>query len=103
MSNNETQELKNILLDFIVEQKEFNEIQKEFNKEQKESNQNMDKKMDRVQYYLEETMAHHTKMFFDEQIELKSKVDELNSDVFNLKNDLIDLMSKFKLLEQRKI
>jgi hypothetical protein len=103
----EINELKNVMLEFIgeqrqfnKEQKEFNKEQKEFNKEQKQFNVDIDKKVDKVQYYLEETMASHTKMFFEEQMKLKSKVDVLNEKVFGLKNDLIDLTSQFKLFSK---
>ena len=106
MSNNEVSELKNILVDFVKEQKEFNKEQKQFNKEQKQFNKEqmqfnkgIDKKIDKVQYFLEETMAEHTKMFFEEQIELKSKVNDLNTEVFDLKNDLLDLARQFKLMQ----
>jgi len=61
---NEENELKGILLDFIKEQRVFNDEQRVFN-------QKIDKKIDKVQYFLEETIAEHTKMFFSEQIELK--------------------------------
>jgi len=40
-------------------------------------------------------------MFSEEQIELKSKVDELNDDVYSLKNDLLDLISQFQLYKQQ--
>ena len=94
MVNTEIKELKNILLDFIVEQKQFNSEQKQFNSEQKQfnseqkqfnseqkqfnseillSNQELDKKIDKVQYYLEETMASHTKMFFWRNYGIKIK------------------------------
>jgi len=89
----EINELKNVMLEFIVEQRQFNKEQMQFNKD-------IDKKVDKVQYYLEETMASHTKMFFEEQMELKTKVDVLNEDVFDLKNDLIDLTSQFKLFSK---
>ena len=98
-NNNEISELKNILIDFIQEQKQFNKEQKQFNEEQKQFNENINKKIDKVQYFLEETIAEHTKMFFEEQIELKSKVNELNVEIFNLKNDLLDLASQFKLMQ----
>ena len=89
----EINELKNVMLEFIGEQRQFN-------KEQKQFNVDIDKKVDKVQYYLEETMASHTKMFFEEQMKLKSKVDVLNEEVFDLKNDLIDLTSQFKLFSK---
>jgi len=90
----EINELKNILLDFIVEQKKFN-------KEQKQFNIDIDKKIDKVQYFLEETMASHTKMFFEEQIELKSQVSELNTEVFDLRNNVAELMSQMRMLQQK--
>ena len=89
----EINELKNVMLEFITEQRQFNKEQRQFNKD-------IDKKVDKVQYYLEETMASHTKMFFEEQMELKTKVDVLNEDVFDLKNDLMDLTSQFKLFQK---
>ena len=89
----EINELKNVMLEFIAEQRQFNKEQMQFNKD-------IDKKVDKVQYYLEETMASHTKMFFEEQMELKTKVDVLNEDVFDLKNDLMDLTSQFKLFQK---
>ena len=97
----EIKELKNILLDFIWEQKEFNKEQKQFNKEQKQFNEEIDKKIDKVQYFLEETIASHTKMFFEEQIELKSQVNELNEEVFDLRNSVADLMIQVRTLQQR--
>jgi len=100
MSNNEVFELKNILVDFVKEQKQFNKEQKQFNKEQKQFNTNIDKKVDKVQYFLEESLAEHTKMFFEEQMELKSKVNDLNTEVFDLKNDLLELASQFKLMQK---
>ena len=39
-------------------------------------------------------------MFFEEQMELKSKVNDLNTEVFDLKNDLLELASKFKLMQK---
>ena len=87
MSKSEIQEVKDILLGFVKEQKQFNK--------------DIDKKIDKVQYYLEETMASHTKMFFEEQMELRSKVNDLNDEVFELKNNLIDLMSQVRYLQQK--
>ena len=92
----EVNELKNILLNFIKEQKKFNEEQKYFN-------DSIDKKIDKVQYFLEETIASHTKMFFEEQIELKSQVNELNDELFDLRNTVADLMSQIRILQERKI
>ena len=40
-------------------------------------------------------------MFSEEQIELKSKVDELNDNVYSLKNDLLDLILQFQLYKQQ--
>jgi len=100
-------ELKDILTNFIKEQKEFNDEQRQFNSEQREFNgeqrqfnKEIDKKIDKAQYFLEETIAEHTKMFFSEQMELKWKVDSLNTKMYNLKNDLINLSSQFKLLQR---
>ncbi len=101
MVKSEIHELKSILLDFIKEQNQFNAEQKKFNAEQKKFNKNIDKKIDKVQYYLEETMASHTKMFFEEQMELRSKVNDLNDEVFDLKNSLSDLMTQVRYLQQK--
>lgn len=112
-SNTEVTELKNIMLGFISEQKQFNEEQKQFNeeqrqfnegqkqfdKEQREFNKNIDRKVDKVQYFLEETIAENTKMFFEEQISIKNHVRELEDEVKDMKMDLMELSSQFKLLK----
>ena len=83
---------------FIEEQRTFNEEQRTFNEEQKIFNQEIDKKADKVQYFLEEALATNTKMFFEEQIELKSYVKELEIEIEALKEDILDLNTRFNLL-----
>ncbi len=68
--NDDISEIKKLLTWFIQEQKAFNEEQKAFNEK-------IDKKVDKVQYFLEETIAENTKMFFEEQIEMKNYIREL--------------------------
>ena len=99
MATNDVSELKNILVDFIGEQRKFNDEQRTFNSEQREFNKWIDKKIDKVQYYLEETMAEHVKTFFEENMVLKSKIEELNVEVFDIKNELMELSSQFKLMK----
>ncbi len=40
----------------------------------------------------------YTKLFSKEHEEMKSRIKELEDNVFQLKNDLLDLSSKIKLL-----
>lgn len=87
----EISELKEILTGFIKEQKVFNEEQRAFNEK-------IDKKVDKVQYFLEETIAEHTKMFFQEQIEMKSDMKEMGEEIISLKDQLNDLSSRINLL-----
>lgn len=87
----EVWELKQILLSFIQEQTKFNEEQKAFNI-------SIDKKIDKVQYFLEETVATQTKMFFEEQIEMKTEMREMETEITNLKNDLSNLSLRVNLL-----
>ena len=94
----EIAELKQILLSFIQEQKVFNEEQRDFNEEQKVFNVSIDKKIDKVQYFLEETVASQTKMFFEEQIEMKTEMREMEVEISNLKNDLSNLSLRVNLL-----
>jgi len=54
MANSEITEVKNILLDFIKYQKDVNKRQEGFNGKQEGFNLSFDKKIDKVQYYLEE-------------------------------------------------
>ena len=46
-------------------------------------------------------MASYTKMFFEEQIELKSQLSELNEEVFDLRNNVAELMSQMRMLQQK--
>ncbi|MDD2916512.1 MAG: hypothetical protein PHH70_01570 [Candidatus Gracilibacteria bacterium] len=102
------QELKEILVGFITEQKGFNEEQKKFNEEQRVFNEEqrsfnveIDKKVDRVQYFLEEPLAQNTKMFFEEQIEMKATIKELEDEVVHLKNDMLHFTSQLNMLLAR--
>ena len=92
-------DIKNLLTGFITEQKEFNEIVTGFITEQKEFNIRIDKKIDKVQYYLEESLAQATKMFFEEQIELKAEVESLENEVSNLNETVAHIMSELKILQ----
>jgi hypothetical protein len=47
---------------------------------------------------LEEALATNTKMFFEEQLELKSYVKDLESEVESLKEDILDLNTRFNLM-----
>lgn len=114
-NNSELKEIKNILIWFISEQKDFNnKIEKKinnlesfnekqkifnekiesFNEEQKAFNEKIEKKIDKAQYFLEETIATNTKMFFEEQIEMKTEMREMEDEIKYLKNDLIELTLK---------
>jgi hypothetical protein len=92
-------DIKNLLTGFITEQQKFNSEQKQFNAEQREFNIKIDKKIDKVQYYLEESLAQSTKMFFEEQIELKAEVESLENEVSNLNETVAHIMSELKLLQ----
>ncbi|MFA5917113.1 MAG: hypothetical protein WC850_02655 [Candidatus Gracilibacteria bacterium] len=82
--NNEITEIKELLVGFIQEQKLFNE--------------KIDKKIDKVQYFLEETIAENTKMFFEEQIEMKNYIRELEGQIKTIKSQMVDLSSRVNLL-----
>jgi hypothetical protein len=82
--NNEITEIKELLVWFIQEQKLFNE--------------KIDKKIDKVQYFLEETIAENTKMFFEEQIEMKNYIRELEWQIKTIKSQMVDLSSRVNLL-----
>lgn len=106
--------LENVLANFITEQREFNTEQREFNVEQREFNAEqrkfnaeqiefnvqIDKKIDKVQYFLEESIAENTKMFFEEQIKVKSHVKELEIEVLGLKDDLLELTAQFHAFQK---
>ncbi|MDD2871384.1 MAG: hypothetical protein PHS49_05315 [Candidatus Gracilibacteria bacterium] len=98
--NKQIDELKSILVDFINIQTKFNEEQKQFNEEQKQFNEKIDKKIDKVQYFLEETIAENTKIFFDEQIQIKTHVRVLEKDISNLKQDVLELSSQVRVLQR---
>ncbi len=89
--NNEIKEIKELLVWFIKEQTLFNEEQKLFNEK-------IDKKLDKVQYFLEETIAENAKMFFEEQIEMKSYIRELEWQIKTIKSQMVDLSSRVNLL-----
>jgi uncharacterized protein YydD (DUF2326 family) len=106
-NSNQMTELKDILTNFInvqtkfnEEQKLFNEEQKLFNEEQKLFNGKIDKKIDKVQYFLEETIAENTKMFFEEQIQIKTHVRSIERDVSILKEDVLELSSQVRILQR---
>ena len=110
--NENINEIKELLTWFIKEQKVVNQEQKVFNKEQKifnkeisdfvkeqrEFNETIIKKIDKVQYFLEETIAENTKMFFEEQIEMKNYIRELENEVDYMKWQISDLSSRVNLL-----
>lgn len=110
--NNEIKEIKELLTWFIKEQKIFNEEQKSFNEEQKSFNEEqkifneeqksfnekIDKKIDKVQYFLEETIAENAKIFFKEQNEMKSYIRELEWQIETIKSQMLDLSSRVNLL-----
>ena len=56
---------------------------------------------EKIYTFLAKEYRVHTKMFFEEQMELRSKVNDLNDEVFELKNNLIDLMSQVRYLQQK--
>lgn len=89
--NNEIKEIKELLVWFIKEQTIFNEEQRVFNEK-------IDKKIDKVQYFLEETIAENAKMFFEEQIEMKSYIRELEWQIETIKWQMLDLSSRVNLL-----
>jgi hypothetical protein len=89
--NNEIKEIKELLVWFIKEQKLFNEEQKLFNEK-------IDKKIDKVQYFLEETIADNAKMFFEEQIEMKNYIRELEWQIKTIKSQMLDLSNRVNLL-----
>jgi len=100
-------DLKNVLTGFILEQREFNWEQMEFNSEQRQFNSeqrqfniSIDKKIDKVQYFLEETIADNAKMFFEEQIALKTNIREIEADVSGLKADTLELTSQFRSFQK---
>lgn len=101
----EVSELKDVLLWFIKEQTQFNQEQRQFNEEQRQFtqeqrqfNEHIEKKVDRVQYFLEETVATQAKMFFEEQVEMKADMREMESEITSLKNKLSDLSWRVNLL-----
>ena len=67
----EINDLKNILLDFIVEQKQFNE--------------KIEIKIDKVQYFLEETIVKNAEIFFDEHIKIKNDIIKIENDISKIK------------------
>ena len=100
--DNEVNEVKQILSQFVLEQKKFNTEQKEFNnwvknfiskqeqfnaeqrafvEEQREFNGVIDAKIDKAQYFLEETIAENTKMFFEEQVRMKNRIGILENQI----------------------
>ena len=139
---NEINELKNILIDFIVEQKKFNkeqlefnaeqkifnEEQKKFNKEQLEFNAeqkifnaeqkifnaeqiefNMEQKLfngkiirkiDKAQYFLEESIAENHLWFFEEQHRVNKKIDFLDEELTEQRTAILDLTSQVKILQR---
>jgi hypothetical protein len=90
----------NVQTKFNKEQKAFNEEQKVFNEEQREFNQKIDKKIDKVQYFLEETIVENSKIFFEEQVKIKTHVRELETEVSSLKDDMVDLASQIRVLQR---
>ena len=60
--------------------------------------QKIDKKIDKVQYFLEETIAENTKMFFEEQIKMKNYIRELEVQLNDMKWQILDLSSRVNLL-----
>jgi hypothetical protein len=97
--NPQITELQQVLISFITEQRQFNAEQRQFNAEQMEFNEKIDKKIDKVQYYLEESLAHATKVFFEEQIELKAEVKELEWEVSRMWELIATLMSDIQQLQ----
>lgn len=95
------QELTKILVGFITEQKAFNAEQKAFNAEQRIFNQEIDKKIDKVQYFLEESLAQNAKIFLEEQLEMKVEIKELESEITHMKNDMIFFTSQLNMLLAR--
>lgn len=85
IENEQISDLKNVLTDFILEQmqfnweqrqfnvgqKQFNAEQKLFNAEQEQFNRVIDEKIDKVKYFLEETIADNIKMLFEEQAHIR--------------------------------
>ena len=63
-------------------------------------NEKIENKIDKVQYFLEETIAENTKMFFEEQIKIKTHVRAIERDVSNLKEDVLELSSQVKVLQR---
>lgn len=107
-THSDVKELKEILVGFIAEQKIFNEEQKSFNEtvtgfiaEQKSFNEEIIRKIDKAQYFLEESLAQNTKMFFEEQIELRVTVKEMEDEISHLKNDMILFTSQMNMLLAR--
>jgi hypothetical protein len=97
--NPQITELQQVLASFITEQRQFNTEQRQFNTEQRQFNEKIDKKIDKVQYYLEESLAQTTKVFFEEQIELKAEVRSLEWQVSSLNEIVTHLMSELKQLQ----
>lgn len=85
-------------IEFTTEQKAFNEEQRDFNEEQRVFNQDMIAKIDKAQYFLEESLAQNTKIFFEEQSETRVTVKELEDEVFHIKNDMMNFSSQLKTL-----
>ena len=126
ISDTDTSEIKDLLLWFISEQREVNtefrglfaeqkevnaefrglfaeqkEVNTEFRgsfAEQKTFNERIEKKIDAVQYFLEETIAEDTRMLLEEHIELKGGVKEIEDEVAVLRDNVILLTS-----DQRKM
>ena len=88
-SDTDTSQIKDLLLWFISEQREANTEFRGSFAEQKIFNERIEKKIDKVQYFLEETIAENTEMFFEEQIELKVQVKELEDEVAVLRDNII--------------
>ncbi len=89
--NSDTKEIKDSLIGFINEQRKFNKNQIQFNEE-------LIVKIDKIQYFLEESIASNAKMFFEEQLEMKTTIRELEEKVDTLKNNLLDLSMRVNIL-----
>lgn len=119
---NQISTLTSILTTFITEQKQFNTEQRAFNAHVEtrftgietrfdtvetrldtiETRfDTVDKKIDKIQYFLEETIAENTKMFFEEQIEIKTNMRELESEVSKLRESVTLLTSELNILKLR--
>ncbi len=78
----------------------FIEQQQSFNTRIEEKIDGIDTKVDKVQYFLEESIANNAKMFFEEQTKQASRIRELDNEVTNLKSNLYEMSLQIQALQK---